>query len=112
MKKRHKFNARPTVIDGISFASLAEGRRYGELKLLVAAEKIHDLKLQPRYVLQAKFRHDGKAVREIVYVADFAYREDGLAVVEDVKGMETPVFKLKRKMFLRQYPELTLRITK
>jgi len=33
-------------------------------------------------------------------------------VVEDFKGMETAVFKLKAKMFRYKYPEMELRVTK
>ena len=36
----------------------------------------------------------------------------GKMVVEDVKGKETDVFKLKHKLFEKKYPDLTLRIIK
>ena len=46
-------------------------------------------------------------IKEISYEADFYYAEkrDGalIDVYEDVKGFETPVFKLKWKLLLYQY---------
>ena len=125
-RKRHKYGAIPTTVDGIRFASKAEARRYGELKLLEKAGEICDLVLQPSYTLQNAYTHltEGKQ-RELRYVADFEYVEKGAPTVyvcsgvterqrtvEDVKGMATPVFKLKRKLFLYKYPHLTLRVIK
>ena len=56
------------------------------------------------------FKKDGKTIREISYIADFVYEQGGKIIVEDVKGMQTKEFKLKRKMFEYQFPELTLTI--
>jgi hypothetical protein len=44
-------------------------------------------------------------------VADFRYHENGRLVVEDTKGMETAVFKIKAKLFRYRYPTIELRIT-
>lgn len=98
----NKYNAQPTVIDGIRFASKKEANRYCELKLLERAGKIKNLELQPRFKLHAG----------IVYIGDFAYLEDGKTIIEDTKGVETAVFKLKKKLFEADYPELELRIVK
>jgi hypothetical protein len=38
--------------------------------------------------------------REVCYIADFVYQEDGKLVVEDVKGHRTEVYKLKKKLML------------
>jgi hypothetical protein len=103
-----KYHSKRTVVDGIQFASKAEARRYGELKLLDRAGLIQRLKLQPRYVLQEAFIHGGKRIRAIEYVGDFEYWDvkRRALICEDVKGMRTPVYRLKRKMFLRQYPNI------
>ena len=37
------------------------------------------------------------------YVADFVYYENGQEVVEDVKGVRTPLYKWKRKHFAAHY---------
>ena len=96
------------MIDGITFSSRAEARRYGELKLLLRAKQISDLKLQPRFLLQPSFKYGGKTERAIEYVADFQYTafnkdKKPYVVVLDVKGFKTEAYKLKRKMFLRMY---------
>lgn len=108
-----KYRAKPCTIDGIKFASQGEGNRYCELKIMAKAGLIQDLRLQPRYVIQDGFQHaTAGRVQAIVYVGDFQYTKNGKMIVEDYKGFETAVFKLKRKMFLKCYPEIELRVTK
>ena len=87
-----KYNAKKVVIDGVKFDSQAEGRRYRKLKLLEKAGVIQELELQPRYDMELN------GVKICFYKADFRYIEDGELVVEDVKGMLTDIYKLKRKM--------------
>ena len=104
-----KYRAKPTWIDGIRFASQKEGARYVELKLLERAGKIEKLELQPKYTLIAKFvTHKGEKIRELAYVADFRYIDTatGATVVEDVKGMKTDVYLIKRKLLLWRYPDI------
>lgn len=112
--RRNKYNAEPTVIDGIRFDSKSEGHRYMELKLLLRAGEIDDLELQPKYMLQGSFKSQGKTYRAITYKADFRYLEctTGAIVVEDVKGCKTEVFKIKEKLFRHQYPDIDFRIIK
>ena len=67
-----KYNARPTVVDNIRFASMKE--------------------LQPKYKI---------IVFDCLicsYIGDFRYRENGAQVVEDVKGVKTPAYRLKNKL--------------
>ena len=90
--KRNKYGAKKTVIDGIKFDSMAEGRRYKQLILLEKAGVIQELELQPRYDLIVNGKKCG------FYKADFRYNELGNQVVEDVKGMKTPVYNLKKKL--------------
>ena len=105
--KRHKYNAKKIVIDGIEFDSKKEGKRYQELKMLEKAGKIKDLQLQPVFLLQEGFYYQGKAIRQITYRADFEYvDEKGNRVVEDVKGFKTDVYKLKKKLFLKKNPDV------
>lgn len=108
-----KYRNQKTVIDGIRFDSKAESRRYVQLKLLEQAGAISDLKLQPRYRLQEAYKHPrtGKKVQAIHYIGDFQYVQEGQVVVEDVKGKETPLFKVKRKLFEFKYQDIELRIT-
>ena len=92
-----KFGARKVTIDGIAFASQAEGNRYAQLKLLERAREIKALGVHPKYPLKV----NGVVIG--VYTADFAYFEGGRQIVEDVKGMDTPLSKWKRKHVAAQY---------
>lgn len=104
-----KYNNKKTHVDGIEFDSKRESERYQELKLLARAGKISHLELQPRFLLLEPFKYDGKTVRKMEYVADFKYIDEatGLEIVEDVKSKATitPVYKLKKKLFLYNYGE-------
>ena len=92
MKYRSKYNAVKTTVDGIKFDSKAEARRYSELKLLLKAKTIADLELQPRY----DFVVNG--VKIGFYKADFRYKMGNRLIIEDVKGVKTPVYNLKKKL--------------
>ena len=107
---KHKYNAKLVEFDGFKFDSKKELKRYQELKMLEKAGKIKDLKLQPVFILQEGFYYCGKAIRQITYRADFEYvDEDGKVVVEDVKGFKTDVYKLKKKLFLKKYPDIVFK---
>ena len=92
MKRKHKYNAVKTVVDGITFPSKAEARRYSELKLLERGGVIQDIELQPQFICTV----NGKLVCK--YVADFQYAKGNNEIVEDVKGVKTPVYRLKKKL--------------
>lgn len=69
--------------------------------LLERAGAIQGLKRQVRFELIPSQRYDGKVIeRPVRYIADFTYTENGNLVVEDVKGMRTKDYILKRKMML------------
>lgn len=112
--KRHKFGAKKCEIDGHKFASKAEGERYCELKILYTQGLIRNLRIQPRYELYAgikyvgDFEYDRRLIATASYPglpgadasADFRGWE---RVTEDVKGVLTPVFKIKAKLFAEKY---------
>lgn len=98
-----KYRAIPTAVDGIIFASKKEAHRYGELKMLERAGIIEGLKLQPKFpiVIESKL--------VCTYIADFTYIDQmKRVVVEDVKGMKTPVYRLKKKLVEARYPHLRI----
>ena len=97
--RTHKYNAKRTVVDGITFDSRKEARRYGELKLLEKAGEIIYLKTHPSFPIVI----DGKNI--CVVELDFSYslRHSPVEVYEDVKGFDTPMSKLKRKMVEAAY---------
>ena len=107
-----KYHNKKVQVDMYVFDSIAESRRYKELKLLEQAGEISELELQPRFLLQEGFKKNGKTFRKIEYIADFQYIENGRFVIEDVKGKETEVFKLKRKLFEHEYPDYELKLIK
>ena len=114
MSKYHNIK---TIVDGIRFDSKKESQRYCELKLQEKNGDIQNLKLQPVFILQKSFdvtiylTGKIKKVRAIKYIADFQYETGTLTIVEDVKGMKTSIYKLKRKLFLKKYPKLLFRET-
>jgi hypothetical protein len=100
-----KYNAKRTEIDGISFDSKVEGKYYEYLKQQQQEGLIKRFELQPIFTLQEGFRKNGKYFRPILYIADFkVYLNDGSIQIIDVKGFETPDFKIKRKLFEAKYP--------
>lgn len=107
MAKRNKFGAVRVTIDGHSFHSKAEAKRYGELRYLEMGGKIRNLELQPRYALKINGVDCG------TYIADFRYFDTRSArvelVVEDVKGAVTALFRLKKKIVEAIYPGVTVR---
>ena len=96
-----KYRNKRVTIDGITFDSQREGRRYTELKLLEKAGYITDLKLQVPFELVPTQRKDGKVIsRKVSYIADFTYMENGKYIVEDVKGCKTDVYRLKKALMM------------
>lgn len=106
-----KYHSRKITIDGETFDSVKEYKRFCELSLLERAGTITDLQRQVKYVLlPAQYRpmFDRKAhkwkdrcvEREVCYVADFVYQQDGKTIVEDTKGFKTRDYTIKRKLML------------
>lgn len=90
---KSKYKAIRTEVDGITFASKAEARRYGELKLLERAGEIGIVRCQISFPLHVCGIKIGS------YIADFGYWKDGERIIEDVKGFATPLYRWKKKHF-------------
>lgn len=97
----NKYRNVKTVVDNITFDSKKEAHRYGELKLLEKAGEIYGLDLQPQYLLQVGGEKIG------IYKADFRYIDRSVIpnkiIVEDCKGIKTPVYKIKKKLMKAIY---------
>ncbi len=112
---RSKYNVDPDkakrTYDGIVFASVMEMKYYRDVVLpLSRSGEITHYELQKEYVLQPKYIHEGKSIRPITYVADFYIEySDGRIEVIDTKGCADSVAKIKKKMFMYQYPDLPYR---
>ena len=114
MGKAEKYHNRkctvtiPGSVKQITFDSVKEARRFGELELMKNTGKIRDLRLQVNFTLQEGFTTAaGERVRPIVYRADFVYQEPSptgwRTIVEDVKGVRTKEYSTKRKMMLEKF---------
>ena len=97
----NKYHAKKSTFNGITFDSKHERDRYVELALMEKAKAIQDLKCQVSFPLVPKSKYG----REIKYVADFTYYEDGRLVVEDTKSpaTKTPVYRLKKRLMAEKY---------
>lgn len=96
--RRSKYGNVKVTLDGYVFDSKAEARRYKELKTLVAANEIYDLIVNKVYNF-SYLGGDGCRRHGFDYIADFYYRDcNGQIMVEDVKGVRTAEYKLKKKL--------------
>ena len=103
---KNKYNATKIKTENYGvFDSKNEFRRFLYLKDLENKGFIKNLKRQIPYVLIPTQRKNGKVLfRECSYVSDFEYDlPDGEHIVEDVKGLILPVFKLKQKLMYYFY---------
>jgi hypothetical protein len=99
-----KYHNQRVTRNGRIFDSKHEAGRYTELKLLERSGKITGLKTQVSYLLIPAQYENGKCIeRSCKYVADFVYWQDGNLVVEDAKGLKTDVYRIKRKLMLKEY---------
>ena len=107
-----KYHSKKITIDGSTFDSRKEYRRFCELSLLQRAGAITDLQRQVEFELIPAQREPdtigvrggvkkGKTIEhKVSYIADFTYKENGQLVVEDTKGYPTKDFIIKRKLLL------------
>lgn len=99
LKRESKYHAKKVIVDGITFDSQKEATRWSELKLMEKAGLIQNLQRQVKYELIPPYKDGKKTIlRGCSYIADFQYEENGRLVVEDSKGMQTPEYKIKKKL--------------
>ena len=89
-----KYRNVPTTVDGVRLDSKREAQRYLELKMLLRTKKISALEVHPRFSCVVRGLH----VCDVIL--DFSYWdvERGQQVIEDVKGHDTVLSRLKRKL--------------
>lgn len=93
-KKASKYHNEKTVIDGKKFDSKKEGNRYAELCMMQKAKEVIRCFEQVPFSLSSG----------IDYIADFVVLwADGHFTVEDVKGVRTDVYIMKKKLFKEKY---------
>jgi hypothetical protein len=97
--KGNKFRARPVVVNGERFDSKKEAKRWLVLQMLNQSGEIKNLQRQVSIPLFAA----GKKI--CTYRADYKYERNGQTVIEDAKGYQTDVFKIKWKWAQAMHPE-------
>lgn len=101
-RPRHKFGAVRTEANGRTYASKAEARYAAELELRKRAGDVLF------WLEQTPFRLPGG----VKYVVDFTvFTVSGEVHFVDVKGVETPMFVLKKKQVEELYP-ITIEVVK
>lgn len=92
---KHKFRAKPKTVDDKKFSSQLEARYYDKLKFRQKTGEILFFLRQTGIDLPGGVR----------YFCDFVeFHADGTVHFVDVKGMETPVYKIKARQIAELYP--------
>jgi len=100
---RQKYNAKPTIYNGVRYASKAEAKFAEGLDLLMKARGKYGVQA---WSGQPKFPMVVNGVKVCTYIADFLVTYgDGSQKVIDVKGVETSVFRIKAKLYAALYPD-------
>ena len=102
---KSKYKAKLTMYDGRRYASKLEAKRAQQLDLLEKAGEIEWWKPQ---VSMPLFTVDTNGVKIEVgkYIIDFkVYDTDGSYHYEEVKGYQTPLWKLKYKIWTLANPD-------
>lgn len=93
--RRHKFGAVKTERNGFKFDSKKEARRFDDLNLLIRAKEV------VFFLRQVPFHLPGNVTYRVDYQIFWA---NGEVTFEDVKGMRTPTYIMKKKMVESLYP--------
>ncbi|KKL55629.1 hypothetical protein LCGC14_2253510 [marine sediment metagenome] len=93
-KPASKYHNARAEAKGLRFQSGHEAVEIGKLIIAEEHKKIFALRLQVKFPLQGKN----------AYIADAVYLDEDLELhIVDVKGFETPEFKIKAKLFKEKY---------
>lgn len=97
----NKYRNNPCQVGAEKYRSQREAKRHQELLLLQRAGKIAGLTREVPFVLAPGVLIEGEKRKRppVRYVLDFLYTTaDGRRVAEDAKGMQTPVYRLKKHL--------------
>lgn len=100
--KKSKYGNKPATIGAEKYRSEREARRHQELLQLARAGQVAGLSREVPFVLAPAAVIDGRRKPALRYYADFVYTDTatGAEVVEDVKGMKTQVYIIKRHLMM------------
>lgn len=116
-QKKSKFGNKPVTVDGVTYDSTNEYRRWCFLQLMEKAGEISNLRYHVKFEMIPQITREeiihlktkDKVVTKVLqsaryYEADFVYfNKKGEEVVEDFKGQETDLFKFKAALFFWKY---------
>ena len=92
---KHKFHAKPTTVGDHKFGSKKEAKRYQELLLLKSSGEVLFFLLQTRFDLPGG----------VIYRCDFlVFWANGEVTIEDIKGIKTALYIVKKKILEATYP--------
>ena len=111
VKKKNKYHAQKTEMDGYTYDSKKEANRGNYLMRLQEAGEIQGLERQKAFVLLEPFKYEGKTINGIKWYADFYYYDVHKRkwVAEDVKSAITrkkAEYVIKKKLFMKKYPKI------
>lgn len=116
-KGANKYRAQKTVVDGITFDSKKEAKRWCELRLLEKAGHIMNLERQHAIWLtigNTPIKKKSKGYpngRRVKWIADFVYFEGTKRIYEDTKGFRTREGALKIAIVEAMHPHVEVRLT-
>ncbi len=100
-ERKPKYGNKKITVDGILFDSVKEANRWLQLKAMQTRAEISELRRQVVFVLAPAVILDGRKKKQLTYVSDFTYLENGKQVVEDTKSSMTarlPVYRIKKHL--------------
>ncbi|MES5862863.1 DUF1064 domain-containing protein [Lacticaseibacillus paracasei] len=101
-RRRGKYNAQPVVIDGIRFASKAEGAYY-----MLIRNTPQKVTIQESFEILSAFKINGKRYSARKYTPDYCFYDgEDLTKVVDVKGGDatlTTDARLRMLLFMIRY---------
>lgn len=97
-----KYRNKPCQIGAEKYRSQREAKRHQDLLTLQKAGLIAGLAREVPFELSPGVKIEGETRKRpaVRYVADFVYSDvkAGKIVVEDAKGMQTPLYRLKKHL--------------
>ena len=101
-RRPSKHKNQPLTVNGEKYRSKREYSRHCDLLLMQRAGLIAGLVREVPFVLAKGVKIDGEARARpaLRYYADFVYSDvdSGRVIVEDAKGQQTPVYRMKKHL--------------
>jgi len=106
---KNKYRNKKVIYKNQVYDSKAEFKQIQNLQSKADNGYISSLKIKPRFLLQESFKdRAGKTIRSINYTPEAYYIENNIKKVLEVKSKPTitDAYTLRKKLFLKRYPEI------